>query len=264
MGGMKTKKPEFLIEPFPVSRQLIVDANRLGSRKHTIYGLLEFDVTEARRRLAAHKAQTGEARSFTAFVAWCLAQAVAEIPEVHTLRDWRGRLVTFKDVDIAVVIEIELEGRRFPMSHILRSAQQRSFLELHDEIRAVQADAGKSASRQRWPRLRWFFRLPIWLRDRVYDYLYASPARVKRNTGTVGLTALGMFAEMGGWGIHRPTHNCSVVVGGIEAKPLARAGQVVVREVLNVTIGVNHDVVDGIPAARFANRFRELVEAGEL
>lgn len=260
---MNIESPDHLVEPFPIARQLIVDANRLGGRKHTIYGLLEFDVTEVRRRLANHKTQTGETLSFTAFTAMCLAQAVADIPEVHTLRDWRGRLVTFRDVDIAVVIDIELEGRRFPMSHILRAAQTRSFIELHEEIRAVQADAKRSGSRKRWPRLRWFFRLPVWMRDRVYDYLYASPVRVKRNTGTVGLTALGMFVEMGGWGIHRPTHNCSVVIGGIEPKPVARVGEVVVREILNVTIGVNHDVVDGIPAARFANRFRELVEAAE-
>lgn len=251
------------IQPFPRARQVIVDANRLGKRKHTIYGLLEFDVTAPRRRMAEHRAQTGETLSFTAYLAHCLARAVAEHPQVHAQRDWCGRLVTFADVDIAVVIDIELEGRRFPMSHILRAAQRRGFLDLHEEIRAVQANAAASASRRRWPRLRWFFALPTRLRDLVYAFLYASPRRVKHHTGTVGLTALGMFAEMGGWGINAPTHNCSVVAGGIQPKPVARDGQVVIREILNVTLGVNHDVVDGIPAARFANCFKELVERGE-
>ncbi|MBI3160739.1 MAG: 2-oxo acid dehydrogenase subunit E2 [Chloroflexi bacterium] len=257
------ERPAYSIQPFPLARRVIVDANRLGRRRRTIYGLLEFDVTAPRRRIAEHKAHTGEALSFTAYLAHCLALAVAEHPQVHALRDWRGRLVTFEDVDIAVVIDIELEGRRFPMGHILRRAQRRTFRELHAEIRAVQADARASASRRRWPRLRAFFRLPVPLRDLVYLYLYASPWRAKQHTGTVGLTALGMFAEMGGWGINSPTHNCSVVAGGIQEKPVARAGRVVVREILNLTLAVNHDVVDGIPAARFASRFKELVERGE-
>lgn len=257
-----SQPPYFTVQPFPRARQVIVDANRLGKRKRTIYGLLEFDVTEPRRRMAQHKAQTGEALSFTAYLAFCLARAVADHPQVQALRDWRGRLVTFDDVDVTVVIDIELEGRRFPMSHILRAAQRRGFRDLHDEIRRVQGDAQASASRRRWPALRWFFLLPAPARDLVYAVLMASPQRVKHHTGTVGLTALGMFADMGGWGINAPTHNCSVVAGGIEPKPVARDGQVVVREILNITLGVNHDVVDGIPAARFASRFKELVEEG--
>jgi pyruvate/2-oxoglutarate dehydrogenase complex dihydrolipoamide acyltransferase (E2) component len=257
------ERPAYTIEPFPLVRRVIVDANRLGKRKRTIYGLLEFDVTAPRRRLAEHEARTGEALSFTAYLAWCLARAVAEHPQVHALLDWRGRLVTFEDVDVSLVIEIELEGRRFPMSHILRRAQRRAFRELHEEIRGVQAHAHASASRRRWPRLGGFFRLPVPARDLVYAYLYASPWRVKLHTGTVGLSALGMFAAMGGWGIGSPTHNCSVVAGGIEEKPVARAGQVAVRDILNITLAINHDVVDGVPAARFATRFKELVEAGE-
>ena len=36
--------------------------------------------------------------------------------------------------------------------------------------------------------------------------------------------------------------------------------QIVVREFLNLTIGLDHDIIDGAPAARFVNRFEELIE----
>ena len=43
--------------PFPRERKLVIDAVRYGKRKHTIHGLLEIDVTEARRRIRAADAE---------------------------------------------------------------------------------------------------------------------------------------------------------------------------------------------------------------
>jgi pyruvate/2-oxoglutarate dehydrogenase complex dihydrolipoamide acyltransferase (E2) component len=37
----------------------------------------------------------------------------------------------------------------------------------------------------------------------------------------------------------------------------------VTREVLDLTISVDHDIVDGAPAARFVRRLREAIEAGD-
>ena len=58
---------------------------------------------------------------------------------IHALRDWRGRLVLFDDVDINTIVEVEVEGHRFPLAHVVRATNRRSVRELHDEIRAVQA-----------------------------------------------------------------------------------------------------------------------------
>lgn len=44
-----------------------------------------------------------------------------------------------------------------------------------------------------------------------------------------------------------------------EVKPFP---QICIREYLNVTLDFDHDIVDGAPAARFGQRFRELVESG--
>jgi pyruvate/2-oxoglutarate dehydrogenase complex dihydrolipoamide acyltransferase (E2) component len=39
-------------------------------------------------------------------------------------------------------------------------------------------------------------------------------------------------------------------------------GEIRIREYLSVTISFDHDIVDGAPAARFAQRLKELVESG--
>jgi pyruvate/2-oxoglutarate dehydrogenase complex dihydrolipoamide acyltransferase (E2) component len=89
-----------------------------------------------------------------------------------------------------------------------------------------------------------------------------NPHAVKRFAGTVGLTAVGMFGKRAGWGMTIPFLTVNVVVGGISQKPVLVDGQLENREFLCLTISFDHDVVDGAPAARFVNRFVELIEAG--
>jgi pyruvate/2-oxoglutarate dehydrogenase complex dihydrolipoamide acyltransferase (E2) component len=50
-------------------------------------------------------------------------------------------------------------------------------------------------------------------------------------------------------------------VGGISQKPGVHEGKIAIREVLDLTVSIDHDVVDGAPAARFVNSFRTLLEA---
>jgi pyruvate/2-oxoglutarate dehydrogenase complex dihydrolipoamide acyltransferase (E2) component len=52
-----------------------------------------------------------------------------------------------------------------------------------------------------------------------------------------------------------------LTVGGISEKPRLVDGTVSNREVLDLTVTFDHDVVDGAAAARFVQRLRELVEA---
>jgi pyruvate/2-oxoglutarate dehydrogenase complex dihydrolipoamide acyltransferase (E2) component len=71
-----------------------------------------------------------------------------------------------------------------------------------------------------------------------------------------------MFGKGAGWGIPISLHTLTVTVGGIVQKPGVKDGHVDIREFLNVTISCDHDIVDGAPAARFAERLKELVEEG--
>jgi len=103
----------------PPARRIIVDCLVVGSRQHPMHGLLEIDITEARQRIARLRSE-GEDVSFTAWVAGCLGRACAREPEVHAGRDLLGRLVLFDRVDIATLVEVEVDGHPHPVPWVLR------------------------------------------------------------------------------------------------------------------------------------------------
>jgi pyruvate/2-oxoglutarate dehydrogenase complex dihydrolipoamide acyltransferase (E2) component len=234
---------------------------RMAGRRSDVHGLVEFDVTEVRRRIEEREAETGEQLSFTAFLARCLARAVTEHPEVGTYRDWRGRLVTFDDVDVMVIVETTADRTRLGVPHVLRGAAGRSVQSIHDEIRAVQRGAGEGRG-SRW--LSHFGRLPGVVRRQFYRLPRLAPRYWKRVAGTVAVSAVGMFGTGGGWGITPTNYTLQLTVGGIARKPgLTESDEIEPREYLHVTATFDHDVVDGAPAARFLQRLKELVEGAE-
>ncbi len=248
--------------PFPRSRLVSVDFTRIGRRKNLIHGLIEADVTEARRRLREHRARTGEAISFTAFVVHCLAAAAAVDPWLLAYRSG-GKLIIFDDFDVNVLVETEVDGRSLALAHVLRGAQGRSVRSLHDEIRAVQAAPHQGYSDKTRDRLRFYTRLPAPLRDLLMRAWIRSPHRFKALAGTVSVTAVGMFGEGGGWGLPLSAYTLCLTIGGVALKPAILDGQVVAREFLCLTLTFDHDVVDGGPGARLADRLRKLIESGE-
>jgi hypothetical protein len=240
----------------PRSRRFVVDAGRATRRRHSIHGLVEVDVTEARRRLTAPGAP-----SLTAWVVWCVARTASEHPEVHGYRDLRGRLVTFDSVDVNASVEVNLEGRSFPMNHVLRNAARRSPGELHAELQAVRRDPGASQTARDAGRARMFLMLPTPVRVGLLRLLHRLPDAQRRLAGTVGVTSIGMFGRGGGWGIAFQVHTLAVVVGGIATRPGFSGTRIEPREVLHLTLSFDHDVVDGAPAARYVAALRSLMES---
>ncbi len=257
---MDAGRDGYTTEPFPRTRQLMVDGGRLGRRRHTIHGLVEFDVTLARERMARHKAHTGERLSFTAFFVACLGRALDEDRRLHAYRDWRNRLILFDEVDVNTLFEVEVDGRKMIRPHILRGVNRRGVRALHDEIRAVQSQGQGDEAPGLIDR---FVRLPAFIRRPILWALLKSPRRVKAYTGTVLVTSLGMFGSGGGWGIPVPNHTLQLTLGGIGTRPGVVDERVEAREYLSVTISVDHDVVDGAPVARFVQRLKELVESAD-
>ena len=251
----------YTVKPFPRIRGLVVDAGYIGHSKHIVRGLFEVDVTVPRRRIAAHKAETGGTLSFTGFVIACLGQAVEMNLHMHAYRNWRNQLILFDEVDVIVNIEVEMDGHRFPMVHIMRAVNKRSFRDLHDEIRAVQADPQTSREMQLAKRV---LLLPAFARRLIYRVINRRPHLQKRYLGTVAVTAVGMFGTGGGWGLGLPKHTLAVTIGGIAEKPGVVDGRIEIREYLCLTLNFDHDIVDGAPAARFAQRFKDLIEQGAV
>lgn len=256
---MNTGDPGFTTVPFPKIRRLMVEGGRIGRQKHTIHGLVEMDVTRARRAIGAHKARTGESLSFIGFIIACLGQAVEANKYMHAYHDWRDRLVLFDEVDVNTLFEVEVEGRKLIRPHILRAVNKKTFREIHTEIRAFQA--GHPGS-QEAKFIGWFVRLPGFIRRLFYGLLFKNPKMLKEYFGTVILSSVGMFGSGGGWAIPVPNHTLQVTLGGIAQKPGVVDGEIKIREYLSVTVSFDHDIVDGAPAARFVQRLVELVEGG--
>ncbi len=256
---MENNHSGYRVIPFPAARQVIVDAGRAGSRRHLIHGLLEIDVTRPLELLHERQAQTGEKLSFTGFIVKCFAQAVAKYPSVHAYRNWRNQLILFDDVDVVTLIETQVGGVAIP--HVIRQANQKTFQQIHEEIRSVQTRPARSA--QSGGLVDLAPHLPAFVRDIFYWALKKNPNWFKQIQGTVIVTAVGMFVKNGGWGFgFLPFHTIGLTVGGIAAKPGVVNDTIAIRQYLDLTISLDHDIVDGADAARFARYLSELIESG--
>ena len=251
------KRPRHVeVRPFPSNRRLVTAAMRAGRRMTPMHGLVDLDVTEARRLLAAHEPQS----SFTAFVVASVARAAAAHPEVHAYRNWRGQIVLHHHVDVTTIVEISTPQGLFPLAHVVRDADIRDIVDLTGELRnAKRAPLATGSGR-------WLARLGR-VGPRVPGLLPAMYAvmgrsvRTRQQTGTVTVTAVGMFAGGGGFAI-APTSLMSlqVVVGGMTQRPRVVDGHVEPRDVLDLTVTIDHNVVDGAPAARFGAELRRIIE----
>lgn len=258
--GQQQPGRDYRVIPYPMYQRFAAATYRSVRHMPMMHGLIEADVTAARATLREHQARTGESLSFTAFLTTCLAKAVDDHKAVQAFRQGGKRLVLFDDVDVLVRIEREVAGQKYVMPYILRAANRKSFREQHDEIRAAQlADTRHAITRFR-------FLPPVLFRPFIWTFSQIGcrrPRLGKRYFGTVGITSVGMFGTGAGWGIPpaMPTA-LMVTVGGIGQKQIIAEGHTAVREYLSLTISVDHEIVDGAPAARFVRRLKELIESG--
>jgi pyruvate/2-oxoglutarate dehydrogenase complex dihydrolipoamide acyltransferase (E2) component len=223
--------------------------------------LFEVDVTKAREYLREHKAQTGESLSFTAFIITCLAQAVNENKSLQAYHKGRKQLVIFDEVDVSTPIERDLAGQKQPIIYIIRAANSKTFLDIHQEIRHAQVEAVEKAW-EGWG----FIYMPL-IVFRIFWPIFwwmmgRSPRIQKKYGGTVGVTSVGMFGKGASWGIPINEHTLDLTLGGIVEKPGVVDGQIAIREYLCITLSFDHDLIDGAPATRFSRRLKELIENG--
>ncbi|NJO84204.1 MAG: dehydrogenase [Blastochloris sp.] len=214
----------YQIVELPTARRDMLQLLDVCWWKHSMYGLLEVDVTIARQCIAAHKARTGEMLSFTGYVTFCLAQAVAAEPTVQAHLKGRTRLIVFNDVDVGLMIERTSGGTRAPMGYVVRQANHKTFLEIHREIRAAQVQPElPNTWKPSW--LRIGLALP-WPLSRLFIALLRAafrrePTLIVAQAGTVGVTAVGMFGKGNGsgWGVTPTMHTLDLIVGSIAQKP---------------------------------------------
>ncbi|MDQ1663201.1 MAG: hypothetical protein QOJ68_3181 [Blastococcus sp.] len=242
--------------PFPSSRRAVTAAVRAGRRIVPMHGLLDVDITEARHRLA----ESDPPLSTTAFVIAAVARAAANHPEVHAYRNWRGQLVRHRHVDVQTLVEVPTEQGAFGLVHVVRDADIRGVADISAELRGVKADLTSTGTGRVLERFAPLAGHVPGLFPAMYAVMRRS-VRAHSLTGTVQVTAVGMFAGGGGFAIAPSTlASLLVVVGGLSRRPLVVGNEIVVRDVLDLTVTIDHNVVDGAPAARFGADLRRSME----
>jgi hypothetical protein len=167
-------------------------------------------------------------------------------------------------VDVTTMVEISTLQGPFGLPHVLHDADIRTVADLSAELHRVKREPSTSRSSQLLARA-----APIGTRlPGAVRVMYAVMARsiaVRQRVGTVAVTAVGMFAGGGGYGITPMSlMSMEVVIGGITQRPRVIDGQVTVRDVLDLTLAIDHNVVDGAPATRFAADLRVIVEGATI
>jgi 2-oxoacid dehydrogenases acyltransferase (catalytic domain) len=175
--------------------------------------------------------------------------------------------VLFDDVDVAVAVERVVNGEKMPVPYVVRAANGKSPAEISREIReASSGELPYPLARRLMPA--WLL-VPGFIRRFLWARFLADPRRRKELTGTTFVSAVGMFGQGTAWGIPQAqNYTLGVTVGGLSRKPgivkTAEGERIEPREFLAMTLSIDHEIVEGAPAARFTNRFKELIEGGEL
>ena len=256
---MKSNSEGLTVLPFPRTRLLMADGGRMGLKKHTVHGLVEFDITKARKAIRQRRAQTGETLSFSAFFLACLGKAIDEDKQMHAYRNWHNQLALFDEVDVNMLFEVEVDGKKTIRPHIIRGVNRKTVAEIHAEIRAFQTQHQNSEESKF---IDWFVRLPGIVRRLFLWILLKNPKFLKEYFGTVLVSSIGMFGIGAGWGLPVPNHSLQLTLGGVCEKPVVVNGQIEIGKVMSVTVSFDHDVIDGAPAARFIHRLKKLIENG--
>ena len=210
--------------PRPMSKMRQVIARRLTE---SFTGTPHFYVTVAADMtgLLAYR-QTlkdrGQSYTVTDFILEAVVMTLREHPAVNSVCDgtairWHG------SVDLGVAVALE-DGLVVP---VIRNAQDLSMSELHDAAKALadKARAGK-----------------------------LSPDEMTGSSFTV--SNMGMLDVDAFHAIINPGEAAILAVASTRERPVVRNGRIDIRSMMNLTLSVDHRIVDGSTAAGFLNAIR--------
>lgn len=224
-GGTQTES--YTDETISQMRKTI--ARRLAESKFTaphFYLTISLDMDnaiEARKTMNA----TGDVKiSFNDMVVKSVAMALRKHPNVNS--SWLGDVIRRNNhVHIGVAVAVE-DGLLVP---VVRFADTKGLAQLGDEVRVL----AKKAKEKK-----------------------LQPAEWEGNTFTI--SNLGMFGIEQFTAIVNPPDSCIMAVGGISQEPVVKNGQIVVGNIMKVTLSCDHRVVDGATGAAFLQTFKNYME----
>jgi hypothetical protein len=244
--------------PYPKLRNFVIDVLAEGRRKQIAHVLLDADIGGVKEKLAELRLRGGEPASMTSYIAKSFALAIEENKRMQAYRLGRSRIVVFDDIDLAFMIEREWEGEALPVFYLLREAQRKTVYEIHRELRAArEAPLGEQGPMGALEMQ--FFLLPAFLRKALWFFIRRNPYWFKDLAGTAGVTSMGMYTSGAVVGVPITPMTLTLSIGTIDKKLTLQEGAVVERDVIHMTLSVDHDIVDGAPLMRFTERFKKIL-----
>ncbi len=154
------------------------------------------------------------------------AAALIQHPQVNaSFQDKAVRYYDHADIGVAVAIEDGL------ITPIVRSADQKSLSQIAGEVRDL---ADRARNRKLKPE----------------EYMGA----------TFSISNLGMFGIDEFTAVINPPEGAILAVGAMTPKPVVRENEVVVRQMMHVTMSCDHRVIDGATGAKFLQTFKKILE----
>ncbi|MEE9438087.1 MAG: dihydrolipoamide acetyltransferase family protein [Saprospiraceae bacterium] len=220
--------PEVQYGDMPVTQMRKVIARRLGESKFTaphFYLTVEINMDkaiEARKDLKANEIRI----SFNDFVVKACALALRKHPAINS--SWGGDKITVhQDINIGVAVSVA-DGLLVP---VISNADQKTMSYINQEVRTL---AGKAKDKKLQPR------------------------EMSGNTFTI--SNLGMFGIEEFTAIINTPDACILAVGSIIQKPIVKEGNIVVGNMMKVTLSCDHRVVDGVKGAMFLDTLKGMLE----
>ncbi len=156
----------------------------------------------------------------------CAAAALIQHPQVNaSFQDKFIRYYEHADIGVAVAIEDGL------ITPVIRGADQKSLSQIATEVREL---AERARSKKLKPE----------------EYTGA----------TFSISNLGMFGIDEFTAVINPPEGAILAIGAMTAKPVVRDNQVVVKQMMRVTMSCDHRVIDGATGAKFLQTFKKIME----
>ena len=204
--------------------------------------------------------------SFTAWIIKAISTAVQKHPEAAGYLVNKKKLVTFNDVNISIVVEKQIDDKKVPIPLVIEKTNEKSISDIRHEIAEAKNKTilkkDMVLNRPSGIPERLYFRLPGMLRRAVWKFLLKHPCMAYKKMGNVVITSLGSVGRINGWFIHKTVHPISFGIGSIISKPRVIGNEIKAREILNMTVLIDHDVIDGAPMVRFLNDLTRYIESG--
>ncbi|HBH24952.1 MAG TPA: dehydrogenase [Cytophagales bacterium] len=257
--------PDHHYKAIPKSRIATFDVYEVGKTKHHISALLECDVTDSRLKLKQKKSE-GKKWSFNAWLLKVIGNTIQNYPEVAAYMASKKKLIIFDDINITMVVEKELNGEKVPIPLTIDQVNTKSVEAITMEIEVAKKQNFSTEDivlhQKSNKGERFYYLLPKFLRLFIWKYVLGHPKVAYRKMGNVVVTSVGMMGRINGWFIHSSVHPISFGIGSIMKKPWVVDDEICIREILNMTILLDHDVIDGAPMARFVQELVKNIEKG--